>query len=395
MLKRIEEVSKALVVLGAILYLFGFITINSFLARFGIVSFDIVNSRFVFAGFFSFISTGFVIFIAWKLYQETPLSSIFDLKNTNIGIRISKYMNIGFTILISEGILLTLLKLGKSYSATPGSVIIYARLFGAHDLFGSMIEKLKPDGFGIYWFLVKGSLNIFLYVFLIYAGVFLINRALKFISKSGEKVVKVPSEIKVPQVNSESPPPTPQISKPSSVQPSHFFWTCVDLTIIGCFLILGLYCYTRIMVDLVDVRAFQSGFDLTDGLVFSWFYLYVMTVYLFLNTNFSSMVKKPISEIFETKNINSLSFGLQQSVVPIVGGLVLFGQAIFPRIPFMIGGGEPRLVKIVSKEALPFKEGKVYVIGESSEFIFLSVEDSGNLTAFQINKSEISYIQTR
>ena len=59
MLENLKELSKVLLIPAAILYFFGFICITAYLARFGIISFDIVSSRFIIAGFYPFV---------WELY---------------------------------------------------------------------------------------------------------------------------------------------------------------------------------------------------------------------------------------------------------------------------------------------------------------------------------------
>src|SRR5690348_6037752 len=61
-----------------------------------------------------------------------------------------------------------------------------------------------------------------------------------------------------------------------------------------------------------------------------------------------------------------------QLVVPFFVSLFFFGQTVFPRIPFTIGGGSPREIKVVLKfETTKLEHGKLFLIGESAQFLFV------------------------
>ena len=102
---------------------------------------------------------------------------------------------------------------------------------------------------------------------------------------------------------------------------------------------------------------------------------------------------KNIARFDVLKNIQ-LTF--QHIFIPIIAALILFGQVILPRIPFSIGGGEPREIELKIKHDLPVDhESRLFLIGESSQFIFVVAHNKSDQRAFQINKSEVEYIQTR
>jgi hypothetical protein len=81
-------------------------------------------------------------------------------------------------------------------------------------------------------------------------------------------------------------------------------------------------------------------------------------------------------------------------LIPIIGALITFGQVIFLKIPFSVGGGQPRQVTLEMKDNKKFGDGKVFVLGESSQYLFLTVINDKKSSAFQVNKDEIRFLKT-
>lgn len=82
------------------------------------------------------------------------------------------------------------------------------------------------------------------------------------------------------------------------------------------------------------------------------------------------------------------------NLIPIVAALITFGQVIFPRIPFAVGGGQPRPAVIEKFDGKTFGKGNIYILGESSQFLFLVDINKKSSQAFQLNKDEVQSIQT-
>ncbi len=72
MLDRLKDISSILIIPTAILYFLGFVCITSYLAQFEIVSFDVVNARYLIAGFYPLI--GLIIALVIALYADDRLS---------------------------------------------------------------------------------------------------------------------------------------------------------------------------------------------------------------------------------------------------------------------------------------------------------------------------------
>lgn len=74
MMDKVKDASKILFTIGVVLYTFGFITISSFWGRFGIITFDIINARFLIAGFFCLFSIVVSAGLAWYVYKKETYS---------------------------------------------------------------------------------------------------------------------------------------------------------------------------------------------------------------------------------------------------------------------------------------------------------------------------------
>jgi len=98
MIEKFQGLSKVFFVIGVVLYFFGFISLNSFLSRFGMISFDVVNSRFVFAGFFSLLSVGLVVLVAWTMSKEIPMSELVNVSKNSLSKRFGLFWKFAFVI---------------------------------------------------------------------------------------------------------------------------------------------------------------------------------------------------------------------------------------------------------------------------------------------------------
>jgi hypothetical protein len=79
LIEKITAASQYIVVPTLALYLLGFLCINAFLSRFGIVDFDIVNARYLIAGVFPMFGLGISLAVGWNLFTDTLRS--YDSEN--------------------------------------------------------------------------------------------------------------------------------------------------------------------------------------------------------------------------------------------------------------------------------------------------------------------------
>jgi hypothetical protein len=274
MFEKISKLSKVFVFLGAILYVFGFITFNSYMSRFGMVSFDVVNSRFIFAGFFSCLSVGVAIFLGWLGEKYWPLTEIFSISKNPITTRLYRYIGIPFFLFTANNALFLILTLGKSVQRSGNVPITYSHFFKNGDIVGKYLEGVKTGLPGGFDYPVKWALNVFVYALLV---------GLVFYFFSIRKKNK-PPEIK-PQISNQPQVLPTKEEVPFVPLPAHKLLRVFDITFVIFLLSMSLYCGSRLLSELVDFSSFNEGFDLTNKNVFVWLLPNVFSVYFFSNKN--------------------------------------------------------------------------------------------------------------
>ncbi|MBI4224916.1 MAG: hypothetical protein HY617_01150 [Candidatus Sungbacteria bacterium] len=389
MFEKVKEISKLFVACGVVLYLFGFISLTSYFARFGIVSFDVVNSRFIIAGFFSFLAITLVLLIVWRLYKDVSLKKIYDVEGWSD--RFQSYFTFWSLIWGASYALSLFFDLGKYISPAKEESLTFKPWFGNYDFIGYFIDGFNLKLGGGSNFIIKFAIYAFSYsliAFLVLVLIFIIQD-------------NVPRRKKEPlsadEVKKEEIQENPKAEK-KLLTPLYLLRCSIETLILCVLASIAYYSYLKLKVSLFDFNSFNSHQTLTPNLVFAWFYVTILTTYFFLNFY---LPKDGLSlDIFKSfgsvNSLNSLQLTFQHIFIPIIGALILFGQIIFPRIPFSIGGGEPREVEVKMKQELPLsKERHLFLIGESSQFVFVVGKDGDSSSAFQISKDEIVYIQTR
>jgi len=379
MFEKIKDYSKIFVALGAVLYFFGFISMNSLLSRFGMVSFDVVNSRFIFAGFFSAIAVGASLIVAGAMAKEIPLNELFDVKKNPFWVRIWKYVKFFLLVNVVNVLLFSVFTIGKQNPIADATSLKFKHLFGDRDCVGMYLEKFNLPGSGLFDYSIKWALNIS--PILILVGLLLIWAK----GRQGDGDQR--------REKAKRKKGSGSIAVSSSGQGKYFI--LVDLLIISVFSAMGFYCFNKMLTLLVDFNAFQIGFDLRPDILFAWFYPNVMLSYLFINGSKNKFENGSWRNIFNLSEQTDSSELLRLYVVPMIGALIIFGQVVFPRIPFAIGGGQPRKVVLETMDKKIFGNGNLYILGESSQFVFLvDVEEKGS-KAYQVSKSEVRLFQTR
>lgn len=386
---KIKDASKILFLIAVVLYIFGFITISSFWGRFGIITFDIINARFLIAGFFSFISIAISFGLAWYVYKQCPFKEFFNPEKWSKRI-IGFFLIYSFLYMVS--ITLTgFLNLGK-YRPPEKLSILEFNYFSRFNYLGILIND-NIHLSGSVDFITKTTLEIFAYVFLIVllitAGIIVYGWLPKRIKNSPE----VRSATVDKKENTES---TSNVLEKKLINKyQYFLMVNLEIFAVCAFIALFIFCSLKLKTSFIDFSTIQNEPTLTANLYFSWLYVLVIVIYLFLNISYKDG-NFSLSLFTKIENIDNYDNLFRQVIVPVLSATVIFGWTIYPRIPFAFGGGQPREIKVQLDKPIGFDESsKIYLLGESSQFIFVAVVDKDKSEALQINKDQIEYMVTK
>lgn len=386
---KIKDASKILFLIALVLYIFGFITISSFWGRFGIITFDIINARFLIAGFFSFISITISFGLAWYVYKQCPLKEFFNPEKWSK--RIIGFFLI-YSFLYTVSITLTsFLNLGK-YRPPAKLSILEFNYFSRFNYLGILINDNihLPGSMN---FIAKTTIEIFAYLFLI---VLLITAGIIIYGWFSKRIKNSPEVKSVTVDEKENEKSISKVLEKKSINKyKYFLMINLEIFVICAFIALFFFCSLKLKTSFIDFSTIQNELTLTANLYFSWLYVLVIAIYLFLNISFKDG-NFNLSLFSKTGNIDNYDNLLRQVVVPVLSATVIFGWTIYPRIPFSFGGGQPREIKVQLDKPIGFEESsKIYLLGESSQFMFVAVVAKDKSEALQINKNQIEYMVTK
>jgi hypothetical protein len=394
--ERIFELSKFSFLLVIVLYILGFITISSFLGRFGFVNFDIVNARYIVAGVFPLAMLTLAIIFAWFLYTRDDFDKAKICKK-----QVERFIYFYFfppILWVISVLLVNVLTFVKDKPAQNAYNIKFTPFFISflfkNDFIGNFVGKINFSKESIFLNCVLKNFFYYSSWLLIIVGLFcLIIYLLRFFKKkepaSGkvENIKKVEVKDAVTDIVNEH--------KKIGVFSGGLFWFLL-IDIIIYYVIIGIFSFRKIYTELFDFNN-VSNFELTSGAIFAWLFSTSLMFFILFFT--LKVPKKKISKdyffsLFKSMgNINGVTIGIQWMLLPLISSLVFFGWVIFPRIPFSIGGGEPRKIELSTKiEIVPNFE-TLYLVGESNSEIFVVGKNKAKITSLQINKSEISLIK--
>lgn len=403
MFEKIKQLSEILLIPVAVLYIFGFLCINAYFARFGIISFEALNSRFIIAGIYPLICLAVVLFLAWRLYSRLPPNRFFERKSWKE--RYVTHLDFITFLLGSAFVIGLVLRIGEYRAPSEQGKLLFKPVLGSLDFVGEKIAQLPLDISVSANLIIKATLYLFSYSLLIILSgllLFIIYRwttsfYLWLVSK-GYIVRQGKTEIQ----KAEIPLPTNQevtVPEPTFNAASTFSILVGDVFILCFYFALFLCSFNKLRVELFDFQSFLHNGSVSMGLIFAWLLTSTFLVYGFLMSTERPAEQLKLEFTEHLTDYGKLQWAIQQLVVPILGALVLFGATIFPRIPFMMGGGEPRPVRIFLQEkSYSIASTTAFLIGENNQFFFLvltgtSTEVKGK--ALQINKSAVVYLETR
>jgi hypothetical protein len=410
-LEKLKDIAAVIILPALILYFLGFICITSSLARFGIVTFDIVNARFLIAGIFPLIALIFAYSCARYFFARMgPPRNLFTFNSWRSRIRVYVEV-IGFIYVVSL-VFAALVHLG---TITPPSDQSSPRFspFGTYDVVGRLLIKVPLSPGDDLNYIIFVTLYISGYVLLpliIGAVVFLIPckllSAARRSHKSLSNLADPPSLLFQERLRSlpRPPPRRPPRPPPAPVQDAVTTDTqlslvtksvsvSVDIIVVATMIALFFWASQTLRLNTVSYQSLNNPHDLSEGLVFVWLYITVLWIEIFMfwsaghegiSTRLSDWVSDPVG----------MAAVVQQLIIPVVTSVFVFGATVFPRIPFDIGGGEPRSVIVMTKPPAEKFEGKhVFMIGESTQFLFLV--DSTQHRAVQLNKDSVIYVELK
>jgi|GEM_PF-2346749 hypothetical protein len=399
MLNKLKDLSSVILIPTACLYLFGFVCLTAYYARFGIISYDIVNARFIIAGFFPLISLGGAFILSWYLYRIIPREVLYSktpVAGSTLRKRCVGYLWFLFYTWGLSTCLTLFFNLGEFIPPSDPSVLIFHSL-GQYDFVGRMIEQINVSAFpGDPVFVIQYTLLIFIYVMILSIIVFVVLKTYEQIQLRRVKPAPQATTLAAAQPAENVAVVSGQTGAPAKrnnlIMLSRY---AIEMLFVVLFLGIMIWAGLKLKVEAFDFQSFNSPLTLTTDMVFAWVYDSAIFFYLAL-VWIGRSPDQITSDLFKFQNPLMFSDAFQQLIVPIVIGLFAFGATVFPRIPFAIGGGQPREIDLkTTLNPDPFFGKKLFMIGESSQYLFIVELEEQETAAFQINKENIEYVKTR
>ncbi|MEI6296071.1 MAG: hypothetical protein WCO84_00290 [bacterium] len=393
MFDKLKEVSKILIIPSAILYFFGFICINAYLSRFGIVSFDLINTRYIIAGIYPLLSLTVAMFLSWLMYAHIPIDKLFEIKSWKK--RFLNHLQILIYLLIADLALSQLMKIGLYTTPLNNQILIFKPLFGNYDFIGEKILQIPINISLGANFILKFWLYSFSYLFLFIIAIACLTTINSWIISLRRKC-EIKKDIDKTDVSQLAILITEKEKDKTYNNYFSFFIFSLDILIICLYISTAICSFLKLRIELFDFQSFSYFQPINEGLLFSWLFSSIFTIYIFLNNTELPAEQLKLKFIEHISNYGNLQIVAQQLVIPLLASLFIFGATIFPKISFVIGGGEPRLVKIIANDStLVFNHEKIFLIGEDNQFLFVVATNNKNGRALQINKNIVSYIETK
>lgn len=400
MWERIQNLSRVLFLPAIVLYFCGFICLTGYYARFGIITFEILNIRFLAAGFLVVLPVALCVWSAWKLYRDFDAIALpyYEALPDRLGIYIGT-LSIPFGAASAFNLFWDVSDFSKE---SDPAKFKFTDMFWGHDPLGRLLGRLDVFGHNGWSFVFNSTVEIFVFFSIIVVVFFPIRSLLRNLIPKKGNGIRAEMVPKVAVSKDLGDRPFEVLSTaPPSLKISGFRGSiiAIDIFFLSLILAFAIFSYLKVRSQILDAGLLgRTGWTLS--LIFSWFYGTILSVFIFLLAPVTFSRNNGVQLEFESIrrfiDPTVLPEVLQRLLVPILGSIFLFGMTIFPRLPFAIGGGQPREVVLEGEKSEPsFSAGKWYLIGESSQFFFL-VNVNSNLpsAAYQINKQDIRSVQT-
>jgi hypothetical protein len=377
LLARLSEASRSILLLGVLLYFFGFLTMSSYLARFGIASFDILNARFAVAGVLVLVPLMFVFWVAWQFAKLFPGPFLAQNRSQ----RLAFLFLLPTTASAAGGAFSNLFKLGTYGTPVSADALKYHPL-ATWDFVGHRLGSAFVTGYLV---------TVVAYVLFPTVAIYLLVATVRSIARRNRRKITHPT----------TPPTTPHTQQAESPQkPLLSGWRLrlawlLEATLISYLVINVVYAYLAVANTLADFATIRnSQFDSTT--MGYWLLLSISGFYGFL-VAYDVRAKgfmKSFVESFSSPHMTASLFTVV--IVPLLSSIMLFGSAIFPRISYTIGGGQPREVVLPENNTLGVTSGDdLFLLGESSQDYYFVVLRDSSARAIQISKAVVPLIITK
>jgi hypothetical protein len=387
MFEKLQAVARLMIIPTAVLYLCGFICMTGYLARFGIVTFDILNARFLIAGLHALLPLSFSLWLSWKVYKAQLDKNVYT------------YLGSLLRFIIYSELLVTptLVALGFNALYTTADFhkmsnpdAFHFGPLGKWDLVGHLLSHLEL-GFG-----TKLAFYFCFYGLLVVLPLFVLVLLLVRTVKRNNAQLPAPSNDGLPLAQAAPPaqfPLTVKFFENDGVR-NRTIVLAVDVVAIGILAAAGIYSWWRIRSELLDANTLDN-LAFNSGLLVAWLYTTTFSILFFLVALPAGFAQLNFSNFGSWLNPSNVADALYRLVAPGLAALFLFGATIFPRLPTAVGGGMPRQVSLYLKEPdRQFAPGRKFMLGESSQFIFIVQISNRQRRAFQLNKDAIEALET-
>jgi hypothetical protein len=195
---------------------------------------------------------------------------------------------------------------------------------------------------------------------------------------------------KAAPASTEGPPPPneeasvePQSPPPTTRQ--YLTMRLIDFVSGVLILTAVVYSYDKLRSGLVDFASIgHMKYEVTMLVAWCYFTIILLAFVLIGFKNFT------LASLWKPKDPFMVVPVWQMTVMPLLMSLFLFGAVVFPRLPFALGGGQPRLVDIKFKAgSVVALQGPVYLIGESTQYFFAVTPHANDKRAYQLSKDII------
>jgi hypothetical protein len=448
--ENFQQISKAILTPTIALYFFGFITMSSYLGRFGFVTFDVVNSRFLIAGIIPSLALGMSIYLATIFKNNIKKKNIFGIlrKSGNWRSRYEFYIKfLGLFMVASTS--LTVLVSGFGYSFDPKKsefpiifpkfmVSIAPRLLDLTNIFSK-----HPSANYVFSEIIFVILTVFALYFVIYLFIerikfaIFFSKVLTYISGNRRRIAEqemqsdAVGDVVASQINNNITHTTKQdnaispsyserqlkeltrrcaligegrtesqirevaesvlFSQPESIYLLHIM-KIIEISIPIIVIAIFIWCNLELLAYASDLSHISANEKIRGGLIFAWVFSSTFTIYIAFIIFCDDETPIKFSS-FQKLNIHMMPHILMNAVIPIILSVMTFGGSIFSYIPSAFGGGQPRQVTLTWKDS--GRREVVLLLEESSQYLFTIRREGSTPVATQISKEQISSIEMK
>jgi hypothetical protein len=400
---KLPDTSLLVLLITAVLYILGFLTVAAYLFRFGFADFDILNARYLIGGVLPLIGIFMSFVIGWKLYERFGA-----IPSVASGAPQRARALFLFVFAITLVSLMFEYALHEARYRPREALDHKAPQAVFYDLVSGLVSTLGLDKFpdleyiihstffGLQMVLVYFLIDYFSYIKL---GVRWLSRQVSAGSRTFETVRSTPTAEEFDAAPVAIPTRQRRIHSGRlerflsgaflavAIIAEYFLW--------AIFISLGFYSFAKLKAGLIDLDLIFRPSEFLFGTTFAWFFFSasVLVGFLFL-TRLPTKYFLSIN-VFDIPHVKNFIFLGIYFLLPLLNAIYFFGAVIYPRVPATIGGGEPREAVMRLNGSSLGDVLPVYIVAENSSYFFVVVKDGQQPSALQISKSLVGSVQTK